>query len=615
MLDPQDRRLLLDSLRPPDGYRLESAVATTYTLDLLTLLTTPLAFTLFDWEDEDGRPNLSPTLLLEALRRHADQLTVFCQAGRISVPSQHQRLFSYLEGSVVEVVPPHPEASFHPKVWVLRFEREGGAPTRYRLLCLTRNLTPDRCWDASLVLDGTLAERKVAFAVNHPLADFVQFLPQLALRPVSERIASQVARMANELRRVDFDLPEEFESIKFWPLGIPRYTKWPFGGRVDRSLVVSPFLSADVLARLSPGSPEHVLVSREEELDRIDSDTLGRFAKVYVLNPAVAFDPDTAEKAVASNDFLTGLHAKLYVTDAGWDASVWVGSANATNAAFTGNVEFLVELVGKKSRCGIEQLLARIGDSEQPGFAALLQLYQRQERPAVDPIVEQLEKAIELAGRDLAAISWTARAAALEGETRYALRLERDAKSEISLPAGTRVRCWPVMLAESASVTLDFAVTTAATFEVSLETLTSFFAFELSAEESGRTCAKRLVLNVPLSGAPAGRRAGIVRSLLRDRGEVAKLLLLLLGEMPHDPVDEPAASAALDRGSPSASSAPSRPLLELLVGALGNDPSRLDEIAGLVRDLDADHESAQLLPERFSEIWQAVWAARERLRT
>jgi len=78
VLEPQDRRLLLDALRPPAGYTLETAIGTTFSLDLLALLTVPLAFTLFDWEDEEGRPMADPLALLEAVRRHADHVAIFC---------------------------------------------------------------------------------------------------------------------------------------------------------------------------------------------------------------------------------------------------------------------------------------------------------------------------------------------------------------------------------------------------------------------------------------------------------------------------------------------------------------------------------------------------------
>ena len=78
MLAPRERRLLLDALRPPPGHRLDRAVGTSFSLDLLALLTAPLAFTFFDWEDDEGAPTADPLALLEAVRRHADRITLFC---------------------------------------------------------------------------------------------------------------------------------------------------------------------------------------------------------------------------------------------------------------------------------------------------------------------------------------------------------------------------------------------------------------------------------------------------------------------------------------------------------------------------------------------------------
>src|SRR5207249_7591823 len=97
MLAPRSRRLLLDALRPPAGYRLDRAVGTSYTLDLLALLTAPLAFTFFDCEDNEGRPATDPLALLQAIRRHAGRIHLFCQAGRIAVPRPGQHLLHYLE--------------------------------------------------------------------------------------------------------------------------------------------------------------------------------------------------------------------------------------------------------------------------------------------------------------------------------------------------------------------------------------------------------------------------------------------------------------------------------------------------------------------------------------
>ena len=93
MLDPRDRSLLLDSLRPPVGYRLDEAIGTSYTVDLLALLTAPLAFKYFDWEDDDGQPSTDPLALLEAVRRHSERIHLFCQAGAIKLPPAGCPLF------------------------------------------------------------------------------------------------------------------------------------------------------------------------------------------------------------------------------------------------------------------------------------------------------------------------------------------------------------------------------------------------------------------------------------------------------------------------------------------------------------------------------------------
>ena len=48
MLQPDTRRLLTDALRPPSGFHLDAAVATTYSLDLVSLVLAPLAMAAHD---------------------------------------------------------------------------------------------------------------------------------------------------------------------------------------------------------------------------------------------------------------------------------------------------------------------------------------------------------------------------------------------------------------------------------------------------------------------------------------------------------------------------------------------------------------------------------------
>jgi hypothetical protein len=115
MLQPNDRRHLFESLRPPEDYLLDYAIGTTFTLDLLALLTAPLAFTTFDWADEAGHLARSPQALLATMQQYADRITLFCQAGKIAIPGAHSLLYSYLEDSVIEVNALRPGGIFHPK--------------------------------------------------------------------------------------------------------------------------------------------------------------------------------------------------------------------------------------------------------------------------------------------------------------------------------------------------------------------------------------------------------------------------------------------------------------------------------------------------------------------
>ena len=119
MLEPRERMLLTTALRAPDGHDLDLAVGTTYSLDLLTLLTVPLSFAWFDCRgDEDGDAAESVEVI-GGLQKYAKRVTIFCEAGRIMWPQKHYPQLAFLEESVVACVAPEGGA-FHPKVWALR---------------------------------------------------------------------------------------------------------------------------------------------------------------------------------------------------------------------------------------------------------------------------------------------------------------------------------------------------------------------------------------------------------------------------------------------------------------------------------------------------------------
>jgi hypothetical protein len=614
MLEPHNRQMLLEALRPPDGFHLDRAIGTTYTLDLLALLTTPLAFTFFDWSTEAGPLGLDPLLVLAAIRRNTERITIFCQAGRIQIPKRDQKLMPYLENMVVEVGLQKPGSSFHPKVWVLRFVGEEDA-VRYRALCLSRNLTFDQSWDTILTLEGDLKpKRTMAFKRNHPLVRFVEALPRMALRTPSDSVIATIEQFKAELRIVEFELPDGFTDLSFWPLGIPDSPSWPFPADLRRILVISPFLSPSCLTRLTQTGRDHHLVSRPESLDACGRSGLARFDKISTLNERAEMENDGS--ATADGDQASpgrGLHAKLFVADDGWDGRIWTGSANATSAAFDRNVEFLVELRGKKSFCGIDAILE--SGANKTTLSSMLVLYDLgTEKPVSDPDKERLEKRLEDARRSLTDLRLEAHVASSDGQA-FEVTLQAPDDTHLKLPFGVEVKTWPATLDEERAVPIVPSQVPLAVFPgLSFEALTSFFAFAVNAKEDGLSLTTRFAVTTRLIGAPDNRRERVLRSILANGEELLRLILLLLSAGEDGTmggvdtlIHEMGTSVVPNRRS-------SHPhMLESLVRTLAHRPERLNEIADLVADLRADPDSATVIPKDFEAIWEPIWATHQRM--
>lgn len=628
MLEPGTRTLLLDALRPPEGYRLETAVGTTFSLDLHALLLPPLAFALFDWAaDEDAGAN--PIALLEAVRRNAERMTLFCQAGQIGVPRNYRSLLVYLESCVVEVTPPDRERIFHPKMWALAFVRDD-EPTQYRLLCLSRNLTFDRAWDTVLVLDGEKTTKGGAAIRrrNRPLQEFLRSLPGLATRSVDGEAQARVHALADDLLEVDFAPPPDYSDLAFHPMGL--------GGRPpklredeDRMLVVSPFLTQGALTRLSSSNRRHVLISRQESLDAVGRAGLSGFDSTYVLAPHAwaefaaeddgqalhASGTTSAHEAVGESpdEELTGLHAKLFVAQRPNRVRVFTGSANATDAAFSGNVEFLVELSTNAWKVHIDRLLEP--GREEGSLRDILEAYQpTTEEAPPETDLQQVQRVLDRARRHLGSVRFTALLADLTDGYELRLRGNSDA---LGLDGVDRVLCWPVSLGAGSAVvpqTTENAIR-AAFGKVSAESVTSFFGFELTGRCGEATDTVRFVVNAELQGGPDDRRERVLIDMLRSRSDVLRYLLFLLSE---GGVEAHGLADAL-MGDPAPATGDRQdgqwqvPLFESLIRALAEDPRRLDHLAKVISDLQRTGRADELLPEGLDAVWGPIWLAREGL--
>lgn len=560
--------------------------------------------------------------LLEGLRRYADRLTIFCQAGRIAIPPPDNYLYSFFEKRIVEVQAPR-GGVFHPKVWLLRYVAEAEeTPPLYRLLNLTRNLTFDKSWDLMLRLEGHVAtHRKRAYSRNNPLGDFVQRLPQLGLHPVDPRIAEDIALLQEEVRRVAFQAPWPFQDdLAFFPSGIPGYRGFRFDQRYWRVMVVSQFLSGRFLQEVTEEGKGHILVSSVDSIAALNPDTRARFQKLYVLDETGTAEAETdpaeevGEEVVGVMAEPSGLHAKLFILEAGWDATWLMGSANATNAAFRRkNVEFMVRLQGRKSKVGIDRVMGEDGDEN--AILSLLRAYRPVGEMKIDEKQKQAEKLADSVRDWLLRLEMRLDVVQQDAD-QFDLLLHRSQTGPNAPEGEYAVTCWPVTLRPEHKVTLEPAsLSTPLTFSnLSPLALTPFTAFEVVVQIEDRKHMLRFVLNLPISGIPESRKDRLFSAIISDRAQFLRYLWLLLadevsglppwldwtGEVPGQIWRPLSGDGAM-------------PLLEALVRALSRSPEKLEHIAELVEGLQRTPEGRDLLPEGFEPLWEAVTKARSEM--
>jgi hypothetical protein len=633
MLEPHSRKLLLESLAPPPEHRLDWAVGTTYSLDLIALLAAPVAFAFSDWQDRQGNPLLEPLSLLKATRQYAHRILLFCQPGRIHVPRGYQPLLANLEGSIAEAFAPR-GGSFHAKIWFLRYLGPDETVT-YRLLCLSRNMTFDRSWDTMLCLEGPLSERANAFARNHPLGEFVESLPTMLRRGLVLNWRKRIETLAYELRRVDFILPEQFEDLRYWPIGIGEGDDWPFDDCIDRMLVISPFVDAGFVNKVAPYSAPLELVSRPESLDCLPPAELSRFEQVYTLDETAqpehedptatpsfqASESDGPAKSRHGNPTpvppLLGLHAKCYLADAGWNSRIWTGSANATGAAFSRNVEFLIELRGKKSRYGIAAVMGRAADNDHKHVACLgdllIPFVKAPETPVPQPAQVLFDRQADELAKQIAMRAAVAHCEKCDAD-QYALVVRPTKRGRVSPPMGSALRVWPISLGPNHSTSVSFDDDEWCSFApVSLIALTSFFAWELVSADG--QFSRQFVLCLPLENAPADRSDYILRHLLVDRQSVLRFLLLLLIDPNEGDIASLFTTPTQNGVFGVFGDSLGATLLESLLRAIDRRPDQIDEVEQIVQDLEKSAEGRRLLPEGFHDVWKPIIDARRKRRS
>jgi len=569
-------------------------------LELETLLSVPLAFSLYECKNQKEILNNS-IFALDAIRRNASKLVIFCQHGQIKVSSTDSLLYSYLEDMIVEVNPSS-GGVFHPKIWLLKFKNQEGN-VFYKYICLSRNITFDRSWDTILVLDGKPVEYEVP--ENDNLIKFVNFLPKIAVNKIEKNRLDIIKKISIELGNIKFNPPENFDNqFSFHFLGIDNSDSFPISDEYRRLLIVSPFLSESFLNRFGNVKQKY-LISMQNSLDKISDDTLKKYNKIWVLDELAE---DKSEDDISR---LSGLHAKLYIGENEKSVTLWNGSSNATHAGFSSqNVEALVELRGERRKVGINKFLDENSESSAINF---LKEYGKttlnEEEKKKENLEKELEKKLEEYKTNLLKMGLRMKIKP-EAEELYKITIYPNITNSKYSSKGIKGICYPITLQKQTNKKdiLPLWKDKIIFHKVPLLSLTSLMAFELNIKDRGISQKMEFVLNLPVKGMPERRNDKIIRAILRDSNGFIQYLRILLIENQNIFLFN---HNIIIHGKGDYENWQNRipmPLAEELIKALSRNPDKIKNINDLIKELSKNKDIKEdIIPEEFKEMWKNIW--------
>lgn len=365
MIDPQawSGQPYLDEMRPGRLEVVKLALFASYSVDLSAVAAALLAMIGRNNDKGSG----TAVDFAEAIDRLRDRVRIIIQRGRIARPMALPRIAGILDQFIVEQPYDERERSWHPKIALVAYtgpKRE----TRWKLWIGSRNLTRSQDLDAGVLLDGS--EKRTKGRVRLP---GIGALGGTLARSASRKDADDIAA---ELETIWWDAPEGFQLrslLNGLDEGVALQSEPP-AGVVDGITIISPFLSSDFLKKVSNWGTagSRMLISSMPALTdmaRRANKPLAGFSKIlaYAAPNVLADEAALALPGVEpvpeddAEPVPLALHAKIFCFHSGEKTILRVGSANATERAWSGrNAEIMVELeAGEAFASGLAFLIGK----------------------------------------------------------------------------------------------------------------------------------------------------------------------------------------------------------------------------------------------------------------
>ncbi|MCF0241123.1 MAG: hypothetical protein HUK25_00705 [Treponema sp.] len=537
MFKPNERKDRLNYcklLNCPEGYSLDYALGTTYSLDLETLAA--VCFSLgIDSEYSESMMN-NPVILLNAFQKISDKILIFHEPGQIHLPKKISQLDFLLEKMVVPVLLKKDRfqnryPAFHPKIWVLRYVNVCGEYL-YRLLILSRNLTFDRSWDFCFAIDGNPDQENKGN--GETVSDFLDFLIKYIPEDLNEskQIKEKIKNISDELRTVFFDTDNNnFSDFVFMPLGIGDKT-YPLkeerllnrNKNFDELVVVSPFLSNEIMEILNQqgrNSDRHkrTLFTRDFSLKKIGNKNLSHM-DVYTVKDTIyegeeLISEDSDNESIKQNQ---DIHAKIYQLDYKKEHYLYFGSANATRNGFYKNVEVLCRLSSDKYTCQ-KFKNELIGDKETGAFQKVdISTIVSETDVSEKVLLDTLEQGI----KEICHAKSKGTIIASDGN-KYKLSIN------IKIPSGFNAANYELALFNSnRKITLKEQMVFS---DLGLMDLSEFYVLSAKAKDKHgeEVCVERII-KIPTSPIPEERDKNVIKSIINSKETFFEYISFVLSD-------------------------------------------------------------------------------------
>ena len=300
-----------------------------------------------------------------------------------------------------------------------------------------------------------------------------------------------------------------------------------------------------------------------------------------------------------SRTFLNSLHAKVYVIESARLAHLFLGSPNATEGGFGGNVEFLCELVGPVAKYGVEALVG-----EGAPMRDLLIQYVPSETPEIDD-TGKVGRALEDLLMDIAA-DVGFRTTVIKAPDGWMPYLTADSDLP-HIAEGTSVTIAPYNLPSETYVLHPGEPVAIELSPREIADITPFLQITASRIDGSQLIDRSTVICSRLEGEPADRYSEIFARQIDTPEKFLRLLALLMGFGSGSAMGVHSGTSGW---AESWSAGPGAGVLELLARALSENPESIDHLAKIIDYVRGSAKGMAILPPGWDDVWLPALEAR-----